>query len=149
MIYEAKNGFYKKANWPYIVIIILMSTSILFGSLFFISTKQLDTTRRSNDQLTERLAYSTNTCSKLEGQLGKVSTELDGCRRTIEQCRVYCTDIDEISGRSIGTAKDAIEIIEETRYYVACLEMELGVVDTDSIYDRIDSWLESEGVEIK
>lgn len=141
MIYETKNGFYKKASWPYIVIIILMSTSILFGSLFFVSTKQLDTTRRSNDQLTERLAYSTNTCTELEGQLGEVSTELDSCRRTIEQCRVYCTDIDEISGRSIGTAKDAIEIIEETREAIGAMEVTLGMWDSDRYYDWLDSYV--------
>lgn len=148
MIYESKGGFYKKTYKYHVAIGILVSVIILLGSILFINTKQLDSTRRSNDQLTERLADSTNSCTELKGQLGEISTELDDCRRTIEQCRVYCTDIDEISGRSIATARDAIEIIEETRYYVACLEVELGVIDTDSIYDRIDDWLESEGVKV-
>ena len=145
-LYDIKENLSKEVRWPYIVIGVLLAIIILFGALFITSSIRADRLRRSNNELTERLADATNSCTELKGQLGSISEELNNCRGTIEQCRVYCNDIDEISGRSIKAARDAIEIIEETRYYVACLEVELGLIDTDSIYERLDSWLESEQV---
>jgi len=139
-LYDIKKDFSKEARWPYITIGILFLIIMLFGTLFITSSVRSVRLRRANDELTERLANATNSCTELAGQLSD-------CRGTIEQCRGYCRDIDEISERSIGTARDAIEIIEETRYYVMCLEVELGLIDTDSIYERLDSWLESEQVD--
>ena len=138
-LYDIKKDFSKEARWPYITIGVLFLIIMLFGTLFITSSVRSVRLRRANDELTERLANATNSCTELAGQLSD-------CRGTIEQCRGYCRDIDEISERSIGTARDAIEIIEETRYYVMCLEVELGLIDTDSIYERLDSWLESEQV---
>lgn len=140
-IYETKDGkFYQKTNKYRIIICALIATTLLFGYLFISSSIESNKLRTTNDGLTEQLDRATNTCTELAGQLSD-------CRNTIEQCRVYCTDIDEISGRSLSNAREAIEIIEETRYYVACLEVELGLIDSDSIYDRIDSWLQDEGVD--
>lgn len=139
-LYDIKKDFSKEARWPYITIGVLFLIIMLFGTLFITSSVRSVRLRRANDELTERLANATNSCTELAGQLSD-------CRGTIEQCRGYCRDIDEISERSIGTARDAIEIIEETRYYVMCLEVELGLIDTDSIYERLDSWLESEQVD--
>lgn len=139
-IYETKDGkFYQKTNKYRIIICTLIATTLLFGFLFISSSIKSNKLRTTNDGLTEQLDRATDTCTELAGQL-------DDCRRTIEQCRVYCGDIDEISERSISTSREAIEIIEETRYYVMCLEVELGLIDSDSIYDRIDNWLQSEGV---
>ena len=139
-IYETKDEkFYQKTNKYHIIIYALIATALLFGYLFISSSIKSNQLRATNDRLTEQLDRATNTCSELRGQLSD-------CRNTIGQCRVYCTDIDEISGRSISNAREAIEIIEETRYYVMCLEVELGLIDSDSIYERIDNWLESEGV---
>jgi hypothetical protein len=139
-LYDIKENLSKEVRWPYIVIGVLLAIIILFGALFITSSIRADRLRRSNNELTERLADATNSCTELAGQLSD-------CRGTIEQCRVYCRDIDEISERSIRTSREAIEIIEETRYYVMCLEVELGLIDTDSIYERLDSWLESEQVD--
>ena len=138
-LYDIKKDFSKEVRWPYITIGVLFLIIMLFGTLFITSSVRSVRLRRTNDELTERLANATNSCTELAGQLSD-------CRNTIGQCRVYCTDIDEISGRSISNAREAIEIIEETRYYVMCLEVELGLIDSDSIYERIDNWLESEGV---
>lgn len=139
-IYETKDGkFYQKTNKYRIVICALIAATLLFGTLFISSSIRSNKLRTTNDGLTEQLDRATNTCTELAGQLGD-------CRSTIEQCRVYCTDIDEISGKSISNAREAIEIIEETRYYVMCLEVELGLINSDSIYDRIDDWLQNEGV---
>ena len=139
-LYDIKKDFSKEARWPYITIGVLFLIIMLFGTLFITSSVRSVRLRRTNDELTERLNNATNSCTELAGQLSD-------CRGTIEQCRVYCRDIDEISERSVRTAKDAIEIIEETRYYVMCLEVELGLIDTDSIYERLDSWLEAEQVD--
>ena len=122
-----------KKHSKHIVIIIILSVLLLFsGALSIYSSIESNQLRAANDQLTERLDRATNTCNELRG--------------TITNCQSICRDIDEISGRSISNAREAIEIIEETRYYVMCLEVELGLIDSDSIYERIDNWLESEGV---
>ena len=139
-LYDIKKDFSKEVRWPYITIGVLFLIIMLFGTLFITSSVRSVRLRRTNDELTERLADATNSCTELAGQLSD-------CRGTIEQCRGYCRDIDEISERSISTAREAIEIIEETRYYVMCLEVELGLIDTDSIYERLDSWLEAEQVD--
>ena len=139
-LYDIKKDFSKEVRWPYITIGVLFLIIMLFGTLFITSSVRFVRLRRTNDELTERLADATNSCTELAGQLSD-------CRGTIEQCRGYCRDIDEISERSISTAREAIEIIEETRYYVMCLEVELGLIDTDSIYERLDSWLEAEQVD--
>ena len=139
-LYDIKKDFSKEARWPYITIGVLFLIIMLFGTLFITSSVRSVRLRRTNDELTERLNNATNSCTELAGQLSD-------CRGTIEQCSVYCRDVDEISERTVRTAKDAIEIIEETRYYVMCLEVELGLIDTDSIYERLDSWLEAEQVD--
>lgn len=139
-LYDIKKDFSKEARWPYITIGVLFLIIMLFGTLFITSSVRSVRLRRTNDELTERLTNATNSCTELAGQLSD-------CRGTIEQCRVYCRDIDEVSERSVRTAKDAIEIIEETRYYIMCLEVELGLSSTDIIYERLDSWLETEQVD--
>jgi len=131
-IYEAKNGFYHKTYKYHIVIGVLITAVILFGALFISSSVKSHRLRTVNDRLTERLSNSEDTCRRL--------TE------TIGNCQSICRELDGISERNIRTAKDAIEIIEETRYYVESIEMELGLINSDSIYSGIDDWLESQGV---
>lgn len=134
-IYETKDGkFYQKTNKYTIIIVVLSVFLFLFGALSIKSTIQSNSLRTTNSRLTEQLDRATATCTRL--------TE------TVEQCQSICRDIDEISGRSITTARDAIEIIEETREAVGAMEMELGYWDSDSIYKRIDDWLESEGIKV-
>ena len=135
-IYETKDGkFYQKTNKYRIIICTLIATTLLFGYLFISSSIESNKLGTANDRLAEQLNRATDTCTELAGQLSD-------CRNTIEQCRVYCTDIDEISGRSISNAREAIEIIEETRYYVMCLEVELGLINSDSIYSWYDNRVE-------
>lgn len=133
-IYETKEGkFYQKTNKYRIIICALIAATLLFGTLFISSSIESNKLRTTNDGLTEQLDRATNTCNELRG--------------TIANCQSICRDIDELNTRSISTAREAIEIIEETRDYVMCLEVELGLIDSDSIYDRIDSWLQDEGVD--
>lgn len=100
--------------------------------LLFSTTRELDTARRLNDGLTERIVQAEDTNRELTKSLGQI--------------RFLCEEFDNSVDRNIRTVREAIEVIEETRYYVQCIEVELGLYDSDSIYDGIDSWLESEGV---
>lgn len=100
--------------------------------LLFSTTRELDTARRLNDGLTERIVQAEDTNRELTKSLGQI--------------RFLCEEFDSSVDRNIRTVREAVEIIEETKYYVQCIEVELGLYDSDSIYDGIDSWLESEGV---
>jgi len=122
---------HEKKNRIFIYIIVLLAV-LLFGTTVYgiYCTNKLDATRAANDQLTERLSDATDTNRRL--------TE------TVEQCQFIVTELGSTTDRSIGTVREAIEIIEETREAVGALEVELGIWDSDSVYRRIDSWLDSE-----
>ena len=122
---------YEKKNRIFIYIIILLAV-LLFGTTVYgiYCTNKLDQAGRLNDQLTERLSAATDTNRRLA--------------ETVEQCQFIVTELGSTTDRSIGTVREAIEVIEETREAVGALEVELGIWDSDSVYDRIDSWLDSE-----
>lgn len=137
--YENKNGFYHKTYRYSFIVLILVLTSLLFGALFIKESIKSNKLGRYNDQLTERFIDSTNTCTELAGELRE-------CSITIDQCRSHCNKLREISKRDVRTVRDAIEIIEEERYYIECLEVELGLWNTDEYYDWLDNWLSDEGL---
>ena len=122
---------YEKKNRIFIYIIVLLAV-LLFGTTVYgiYCTNKLDEVGRLNDQLTERLSDATDTNRRLA--------------ETVEQCQFIVTELGSTTDRSIGTVREAIEVIEETREAVGALEVELGIWDSDSVYDRIDSWLDSE-----
>lgn len=102
--------------------------------LLFSTTRELDKLGTTNDRLTERIVEAEDTNRELTKSLGQI--------------RFLCEEFDSSVDRNIRTVGEAIEVIEETRYYVQCIEVELGLYDSDSIYDGIDSWLQNEGVNI-
>ena len=122
---------YEKTNRIFIYIIVLLAV-LLFGTTVYgiYCTNKLDKAGRLNDQLTERLSAATDTNRRLA--------------ETVEQCQFIVTELGSTTNRSVGTVREAIEVIEETREAVGALEVELGIWDSDSVYDRIDSWLDSE-----
>lgn len=122
---------YEKKNRIFIYIIVLLAV-LLFGTTVYgiYCTNKLDEAGRLNDQLTERLSAATDTNRRLA--------------ETVEQCQFIVTELGNTTDRSIGTVREAVEVIEETREAVGALEVELGIWDSDSVYDRIDSWLDSE-----
>lgn len=122
---------YEKKNRIFIYIIVLLAV-LLFGTTVYgiYCTNKLDEAGRLNDQLTERLSDATDTNRRFA--------------ETVEQCQFIVTELGNTADRNIGTVREAIEIIEETREAVGALEVELGIWDSDSVYDRIDSWLDSE-----
>lgn len=127
-IYETKDGkFYQKTNKYRIIICTLIATTLLFGYLFISSSIESNKLRTTNDGLTEQLDRATSTCNELRG--------------TIANCQSICRDIDELNTRSISTAREAIEIIEETREAVGAMEVSLGLFDSDGYYDWLDSYV--------
>lgn len=110
-----------------ICLFVLLAGTVIYGVT---CTRKLDTARATNDRLTEQLSYAADTSRRL--------TE------TVGNCRFIITELENATGRNIGTIREAIEIIEETREAVGALEVELGIWDSDSVYDRIDSWLAGE-----
>ena len=107
-----------------ICLFVLLAGTVVYGVT---CTRKLDTVRAANDRLTEQLSYASDTNRRL--------TE------TVGNCRFIVTELGNASGRNVGTIREAIEIIEETREAVGALEVQLGLWDSDSIYGRIDSWL--------
>ena len=122
---------YEKKNRIFIYIIVLLSVLLVGTTVYGIyCTNKLDQAGRLNDQLTERLSAATDTNRRLA--------------ETVEQCQFIVTELGNTTDRNIGTVREAVEVIEETREAVGALEVELGIWDSDSVYNRIDSWLDSE-----
>lgn len=118
-------------NYKYIIIIYILAFVLILSGLtdIFWANKA----RADNDRLTEQVNRTTDTCTRL--------TE------TIRECQSICRQLDESSRRDISDIRDAIEIIEETRYYIACLSYYIDSGSSDELYNRTDDWLEHEGVE--
>ena len=121
MKYDQKNLKY------HIIIVFLTILCVFFGFLSIKSSIESNRLRTANDRLTERLDRATDTCTELRG--------------TIENCQSICRDINELNTRSISTARDAIEIIEETREAVGTMEVALGLFDSDRYYDWLDRYV--------
>lgn len=133
-IYENKNGFYKKTYRYHIITIISILIALLFGALYIRSSVKSNQLGRYNDELTERLSESTDTCTKLAGELRE-------CTITIDQCRAICESFDGVATRNIQNVRDAVELIEELREEVGELEIALGLWDSDGYYDWLDSYV--------
>ena len=116
--------------------LLIMFLCLFIGAtvLLFSTTRELNKTRRLNDGLTERITTAETTNKKLT--------------KSLRQIRFLCGEFEQSADRNVTTAREAIELIEETRYYVQCIEVECGLWDSDSIYQRIDDWLQNEGVNI-
>ena len=118
----------EKKNVICIGIIIFMFALLLSASIdLFASSKQLDESRATNDRLTEQLNRATDTNRRLA--------------ETVEQCQFIVTELGNTTDRNIGTVREAVEVIEETREAVGALETELGLWDSDSVYERIDNYV--------
>ena len=142
MIYEEKNGFYQKTYKYHIIAGILVAIYILLGSLFVASSVQSNKARRQLNDVRRQLATEISTNRSLRDELGS-------CKSRLEQCHFILEELGESTDRDIKTVRDCIDIIEETRYYVACLSYYVDGGTSDDIYSRIDNWLETEGVDFE
>lgn len=141
--YVYKDGAYtkKKVYCYHIVIGILLAISIFFGTLFVGSTRKSNDLGRQLDTVREQLAAETETNRRL-------GAELEDCTGRLEQCSFIIQDLGESTSRDIKTVRDCCEIIEELRYEIACLSYYISGGSADELYNRIDDWLQSEGVEV-
>lgn len=132
-VYEAKNGFYKKTYKFHIAIISFIFATLLFFALFLGSTIKSNNYRRQLDTAREQLTRAEDTNRELTDKIG--------------QCRFIVTDLAESTDRNIEDVRGIIDLIEEVRVQVYNLEMVIDNSSSDDVYNRIDSWLQSEGVE--
>ena len=125
-------------NYKYIIIIcILAFVIILLGATSIFWT---NSARRQIDVLRGQLTEATESNNL-------ITRELEDCRTRFEQCHSILQELGDTTGRSIETVRDCIELVEEQRYYIACLEYYIDSGSSDELYNRIDDWLEQEGVE--
>ena len=129
-----KNEKISKYN---IIICILAFVIILLGATSIFWT---NSARRQIDVLRGQLTEATESNNL-------VTRELEDCRARFEQCHSILQELGDTTGRSIETVRDCIDLVEEQRYYIACLEYYIDSGSSDELYNRIDDWLEQEGVE--
>ena len=133
-----QNGYFYEKSYKYIIIIcILAFVIILLGATSIFWT---NSARRQIDVLRGQLTEATESNNL-------ITRELEDCRTRFEQCHSILQELGDTTGRSIETVRDCIELVEEQRYYIACLEYYIDSGSSDELYNRIDDWLEQEGVE--
>lgn len=132
--YENKNGFYHKTYRYSFIVLILVLTSLLFGALFIKESIKSNKLGRYNDQLTERFVDSTDTCTRLAGELRE-------CSITIDQCRNICESFEATTRRDVKDVREAIELIEELREAIGEMEIALDLWDSDGYYSWLDSYV--------
>lgn len=120
-----------------IIICVLAFVIILLGATSIFWT---NSARRQIDILRGQLTEATESNNL-------ITRELEDCRTRFEQCHSILQELGDTTGRSIETVRDCINLVEEQRYYIACLEYYIDSGSSDELYNRIDDWLEHEGVE--
>lgn len=131
---------YDQKNFKYYSIIVLLTVlCILFGYLYVGSSIKSNDLRGQVSSVREQLDRETETNRQLR-------TELESSQSRLEQCHFILEEFRETTNRDISTIRDCVEIIEETRYTIGCLSYYIDNSCSSDIYDRLDSWLETEGV---
>ena len=125
-------------NYKYIIIICILAFILILSGLtdIFWANKA----RRQIDILRGQLVEATESNNDL-------TRELEDCRTRFEQCHSILQELGDTTGRSIETIRDCIDLVEEQRYYIACLSYYIDSGSSDELYNRTDDWLEHEGVE--
>lgn len=131
---------YDQKNFKYYSIIVLLTVLCIFlGYLYVGSSIKSNNLRGQVSSVREQLDRETETNRQLRA-------ELESSQSRLEQCHFILEEFRETTDRDISTIRDCIEIIEETRYTIGCLSYYIDDSNSSDIYDRIDSWLETEGV---
>ena len=128
MLYEIKNGFYKKCNYIHCLFIVLITALILSISVNIFGAIQSNKTRRYIDTAREQLARAEDTNRELTA--------------TIDRCRFIVTELTESTNRNIDDIIECIELLEEIRTQVGSLEMVIGDWNTDELYSWYDNRVE-------
>ena len=133
-----QNGYFYEKNYKYIIAICALAFIIML--LGAASIFRSNSARRQIDQLRGQLSEATESNNF-------ITRELEDCRTRFEQCHSILQELGDTTGRSIETVRDCIDLVEEQRYYIACLSYYIDSGSSDELYNRIDDWLEHEGVE--
>lgn len=131
----------KKSIFSRIFIIIVVVLCLFFGLAWIRTIDQSNNYRRQLDAARGQLSTATETNRRLAEELGDAQSRL-------EQCHYITEELGDITSRNITSIRECREVIEETRYSIACLAYYSSGITSDDIYRRTDSWLESEGVEL-
>lgn len=117
MLYETKKGFYKKANWPYVVIGILSAVIVLLG-VIFVGTS-VSTARQYRTEL-ERSAQLEQTVRDQEQRIRESSEQL----RVQSECiRRTSSELGDIIQSSNGRIEASITSVQELRKTMQALEV--------------------------
>ena len=124
-----------------IFIVIGFTVLYILTAVVFLRTNSIQSNnyRGQLDNVGKKLSLARETNRELEVQLESANSRL-------EQISFLCEELGESTGRNITTVRQCIELLEEERYQIACIYYYASGGNSDSIYERIDSWLESEGV---
>lgn len=113
---------------------------LFFGVAWIRTIDQSNDYRRQLDAARGQLSTATETNRRLAEQLESANSRL-------EQCANITEELATVTSRNITSIRECREVIEETRYPIACLVYYTSGCSSDDIYSRVDDWLESEGVE--
>ena len=117
MLYEAQKGFYKKANWPYVVIGILSAVIVLLG-VILVGTS-ISAARQHRIEL-ERSAQLEQTVRNQEQRIRESSEQL----RVQSECiRRTSSELGDIIQSSNGRIEASITSVQELRKTMQALEV--------------------------
>lgn len=128
-------------NFSFIIIIVTV-LCLFFGVAWIRTIDQSNDYRRQLDTVRGQLSTATETNRRL-------AEDLDSANNRLEQCYNITEELADVTSRSITTIGEIREVLEETRYSIACLIYYTSGCSSDDIYSRIDSWLSSEGINIE
>ncbi len=117
MIYETKNGFYKKANWPYITIGILVSIIVLLGVIL------VETSVSSTRQYRAELERSTQLEQTVRDQEQRIRESSEQLRVQSECIRRASSELGDIIQSSNGRIEASITSVQELRKTMQALEV--------------------------
>lgn len=132
----------QKKNFSRVFIIGFFILSLFFGVAWIRALDQSNDYRRQLDAARGQLSTATETNRRLAEELGDAQSRL-------EQCHSITEELGDITSRNITSIRECREVIEETRYPIACLVYYTSGCSSDDIYSRIDNWLQSEGINIE
>ncbi len=121
-------------NFSRIFIIICLSVSLLLGLAWVRTIDQSNDYRRQLDTVRGQLSTATETNRRLAEQLDEAQSRL-------EQCYYITEELGDITSRNITSIRECREVLEETRYSIACLVYYTSDCSSDDIYQRIDNYV--------
>ena len=143
MLYDTKNGFYKKANWPYVVIGILSAVIILLG-VILVGTS-ISTARQHRVEL-ERSAQLEQTVRNQEQRIRESSEQL----RVQSECiRRTSSELGDIIQSSNGRIEASITSVQELRKTMQALEVNYNDMRNrlSNLHDDLSNFDNTEEIE--